>query len=181
MVCFSVVPSTFLFKKTGCPRCTKISKDNRRKSTHNDFYKKAKKVHKNIYKYDLTNYENNRSKIIVFCKEHGEFKPTARNFLQGKGCPKCAIQNSTKKRALTTINWVSKAKIIHGDRYDYSRVRYVSSKVKVSVICKKHGPFLINPSNHISLKRGCAKCANFPITKILSKTKNFTKRIYFPM
>ena len=54
--------------------------------------------HKNIYKYDLTNYENNRSKIIVFCKEHGEFKPTASIFLQGKGCPKCAVQKSAIKR-----------------------------------------------------------------------------------
>lgn len=168
---FSVAPSNFLFKKTGCPRCTKISKDNGRKLTHNDFYKRAKKVHKNIYKYDLTNYENNRSKIIVFCKEHGEFKPTASNFLQGKGCPKCAVQKSAIKRTLTTTDWISKAKIVHGDRYDYSKVKYVSSKVKVSIICKKHGSFFINPSNHISLKRGCAKCANFPATKILSKPR----------
>lgn len=45
----------------------------------------------------------------------------------------------------------------HGDRYDYSRVRYLGSTKKVEVICAKHGVFEINPSHHMN-GTGCRDC-----------------------
>ena len=40
---------------------------------------------------------------------------------------------------LTTAKFVSRAKQIHGDKIDFSMVKYKNSKTKVKVKCKKCG------------------------------------------
>jgi hypothetical protein len=55
--------------------------------------------------------------------------------------------------------FVEKSIKTHGDKYDYSNVKYVNSSTNVSILCKKHNyEFKQNPDNHI---RGanCPKCA----------------------
>lgn len=52
----------------------------------------------------------------------------------------------------------SKAKEIHQDKYDYSKVLYKGSKEKVCIICPEHGEFWQTPDDHINHKRGCPKC-----------------------
>lgn len=59
---------------------------------------------------------------------------------------------------ITTEDFISKAKEIHGDKYDYSLVDYQGSAVPVTIICPIHGPFEQKPTKHTSLKRGCPKC-----------------------
>ena len=39
-----------------------------------DFIKKAIRVHGNKYDYSKIEYVKNSIKIIIICKEHGEFK-----------------------------------------------------------------------------------------------------------
>ena len=41
----------------------------------------------------------------------------------------------------TTEQFVEEAKIIHGDKYNYSKVNYTSNKDKIVIICKIHGEF----------------------------------------
>ncbi len=60
---------------------------------------------------------------------------------------------------LTTEEFIKRAKAVHGDRYDYSKVDYVDSKTKVCIICKEHGEFWQRPSHHIE-GHGCTKCAS---------------------
>ena len=60
---------------------------------------------------------------------------------------------------LTTEEFIVKAKAVHGDRYDYSKVEYVNSKTKVCIICKEHGEFWQRPSHHTN-GHGCTKCAS---------------------
>jgi hypothetical protein len=57
-----------------------------------------------------------------------------------------------------TKDFIDKAKIIHGDKYDYSLVDYVNARSKVTIICPTHGSYLQSPDNHLR-KRGCPKCA----------------------
>lgn len=49
------------------------------------------------------------------------------------------MNNSTRK--LTTKEFIEKAKLIHGTRYDYSKVNYINNKTPVNIICKEHGEF----------------------------------------
>jgi hypothetical protein len=47
---------------------------------------------------------------------------------------------------------------IHGNKYDYSKVEYVSNKHKVCVTCPLHGEFMQTPNDHIG-GHGCRKCS----------------------
>lgn len=57
----------------------------------------------------------------------------------------------------TTEQFINEAKIIHGDKYDYSKVKYVNNRTKVCIICKKHGEFWQEAGGHLK-GYGCNKC-----------------------
>lgn len=59
-----------------------------------------------------------------------------------------------------TDAFIKFAKNIHGDKYDYSRVKYVNCSEKVEIICPIHGVFTQTPSQHIHVKHGCNICLN---------------------
>lgn len=63
----------------------------------------------------------------------------------------------------TTQGFIIKARTVHGDKYDYSRVVYVHSQLKVEIICKEHGLFLQSPQTHLS-GSGCRKCGAINIS-----------------
>jgi len=52
----------------------------------------------------------------------------------------------------------------HGNRYDYSLVKYVRASSKVKIICKVHGEFEQQPRHHSS-GQGCLLCCNDRFTK----------------
>ena len=56
------------------------------------------------------------------------------------------------------LRFEEKAVATHGDTYDYSSVRISTSKDKVEIICREHGPFMQAPDHHMR-GRGCPKCA----------------------
>lgn len=58
---------------------------------------------------------------------------------------------------ITTEDFISRARKIHGDKYDYSLVDYVKSKANVKIICPKHGVFEQRASHHWG-GVGCKKC-----------------------
>jgi hypothetical protein len=57
----------------------------------------------------------------------------------------------------TKESFIEKAYKVHGDKYDYSLVKYTSSKVKVKIVCTEHGEFLQSPNMHL-LGSGCSIC-----------------------
>lgn len=59
---------------------------------------------------------------------------------------------------LTTEDFIIKARAVHGDCYDYSKVEYVGNKTKVCIICKEHGEFWQIPSSHLQGNE-CPFCA----------------------
>lgn len=61
-------------------------------------------------------------------------------------------------KRMTTEEFISKAKAIHGNKYDYSKVEYKNTKTKVCIICPEHGEFWMKPNDHLSRKFGCHKC-----------------------
>ena len=109
-----------------------------------NFIEKAKAVHGDKYDYSKVEYVKAKEKVCIICQEHGEFWQTPNNHLRGEGCPFCY---GSKK--LTTEEFISKAKQIHGNKYDYSNVNYVNKYTKVCIICPEHGEFWQKPSNHL--------------------------------
>jgi hypothetical protein len=71
---------------------------------------------------------------------------------------------------LTTEEFIVKAKAVHGDRYDYSKVEYAGNKTKVCIICKEHGEFQQSPQKHLA-GQGCIKCHRKSMAKRYSLGK----------
>lgn len=62
-------------------------------------------------------------------------------------------------RLETLEKFITTAKEIHGDKYDYEKVEYHGAKKKVIITCRSHGQFAQRPSDHIHYENGCPKCA----------------------
>ena len=135
-----------------CPKCASIEVHNNQSNGKDGFIKKARHVHKNKYDYSKVEYFNNHTKVCIICPEHGEFWQKPLKHTQGHGCPYCG---GTKK--LTTDEFIYKSKLVHGDRYDYSKVEYVTTDKKVCIICSDHGKFWQTPHAHIN-GQGCPTC-----------------------
>lgn len=58
---------------------------------------------------------------------------------------------------MTTAEFIDKAKVVHGDKYDYSRVEYKNTGTKVAIVCPEHGEFHMTPNSHL-VGQGCKKC-----------------------
>lgn len=67
--------------------------------------------------------------------------------------------NENKKRKLTTLGFIDRAKNVHGDKFDYSKSKYVDWSTKIIVVCKIHNiEFMQTPTNHIHGPIGCPMC-----------------------
>lgn len=63
-------------------------------------------------------------------------------------------------KKLTTKEFIDKAIKIHGERYNYDKVKYIKSISKVIITCAFHGDFEQSPNAHLS-NGGCQKCAGY--------------------
>jgi len=124
-----------------------------------DFIGLANTVHKNCYNYSLAEYKGSCHKVSIICPTHGIFRQVAARHLSGAGCPSCGIAKLKGVRRGAHAKFIAKATELFGDRYDYSRVEYHGSRPKVKIICRQHGEFEQEPSNHIN-GHGCPQCGS---------------------
>jgi DNA-directed RNA polymerase subunit RPC12/RpoP len=129
--------------------------------TTEEFIEKARIVHGNKYDYSLVEYKNNNTKVKIICLTCKNIfeQITISHINHGAECPVCAHVAQTISRIKTSDKFISEAIILHGNRYDYSKVKYIGAHKKVIIICSKcNVEFLQSPANHLSNK-GCARCA----------------------
>ena len=79
------------------------------------------------------------------------------------------------KSKFTTTDFISKARLVHGDKYDYSKVEYVNCKTKVCIVCPIHGEFWQRAAGHL-IGKGCQFCGRLGSTYLKSNTADFIKR-----
>lgn len=102
-------------------------------------------------------YINNKTPINCKCKicEHQwEARP---DNLMHWGCPKCRLKKIGDKNRKSWEQVIQDFIKVHGNRYDYSKVKYTRSDEKICIICKEHGEFWQIPDNHLQ-GHGCPKC-----------------------
>ena len=150
-----------------------------KKTTPEEFISKVKSIHDNKYDYSKIAFVNIKTSIDIICPKHGIFKQRPQHHLAGHGCNKCARELITDLSRLTKEIFISKAKEIHGDKYDYSMVNFTtinSNNDKVNLICLKHGEFNQIIRHHLS-GSGCPICNESKGEEIISKylTKNYIK------
>ena len=131
-----------------------------RRITNKEFIKRAKEVHGNTYDYSKVEYNKMHEKVCIICPEHGEFWQTPHNHLKGQKCPKCANTMRGDTFRDSQDEFVRRAREVHGDKYDYSKVKYINNRTKVCIICPEHGEFWQRPYSHLQ-GFGCKKCNNF--------------------
>ena len=90
----------------GCQKCASERTSKFHSMGLEVFIKKANKVHNNKFTYNNVNYINNRTKVLITCKHHGDFPQEASSHLQGFGCPQCNWDLNNNKKE----DWIKKAK-----------------------------------------------------------------------
>lgn len=133
------------------------------------FIKKAKELYGDSYDYSKVKYINEKKKVKIICKIHGEFLVSPNNFLNGKVCPECRKENhkkSVSEKGL--IHFLEKAEKIHYGKYDYSKVNYINAKTNVCIVCPEHGEFWQTPDSHLK-GNGCPTCRESKLEKIVQK------------
>lgn len=151
---FKQTPNNHLCNKQGCPKCS-----GKYTMTTEEFIEKAKSVHGDKYDYTPTIFINCSTKIEIICKIHKNIFVIPSVHLSGSDCFQCT---GTPKK--TTEEFIIDAKLIHGDKYDYSKVVYNKTCEPVIIICKKHGEYYTTPNKHLS-GGDCSKCITTSYSK----------------
>ena len=162
---FLQMAQAHIYNGQGCPTCAKI-----KRLKIANFYDGANQLYGNLYDYskvDLNHIIYGReNKIIIVCKNHGEFSVKPYDHLNPKlasGCKGCQykkVKDANKKRTMTTGAFINKAQKVHGTRYDYDATKYVGINKLIKIKCYIHGIFEQKPHNHL-MGNGCQKCATF--------------------
>jgi len=127
------------------------------KKTTDEYVKLCLFKHDNKYDYSLVDYKGVGHLVKIICPIHGVFEKTARNHLNGQGCPECSKVEKYKKYRLSKDELINSFNEKHEYKYDYSLVDYVNLKTNVKIICPTHGGFEQRPDVHLN-GEGCKKC-----------------------
>jgi very-short-patch-repair endonuclease len=161
------IKKAYYHLKSGCPFCSK------NKLMHIDDVKKRLSENKIFDIIDFNEYTHNRQKINVICKKNGHKSIKSINHLyNGVGCSYCS-----KVKKYTTEERIKIAIEKHGNKYDYSKSTYISSKHSVFIGCRIHGYFKQRPTSHIS-GSGCPICNKSLGERIISEILE-TEKIKF--
>lgn len=110
-------------------------------------------------------------KVVITCKEHGDFLQAPHEHMKGQGCPKCAIEKNRQMRITEVDDLIELSKIKFKNKFSYEKTRktYKNVKSKCSFHCNECNiDFEVSFQHHLRTKDGCC----FECRK---KVKNFFK------
>jgi hypothetical protein len=120
---------------------------------------KFRKIHRKKYDYSKVNYLGLTKTIIIICKKHGEFQTTPRLHLgrdsknvykkrDAVGCSECVLDDV-----------INDFQIVHGKKYDYSRIKLKHKSFPMIIICPDHGEFKLTLTKHMT-GTNCPMCSS---------------------
>lgn len=142
----------------GCPMCAKELYIKNHTLTTEEFIVRCQKVHGDRYEYSKVIYTGRLNKVIICCKDHGEFLQKASAHSQGAGCPKCARSELANSRRLTKNEWIKRCREVHGNAYEYHTDTIKGRLDDMIITCKIHGEFTQSLGNHLT-GSGCKGCS----------------------
>lgn len=149
---FEITPNSHLNGR-GCRICGIQQRSATQSKSTEEWIKQAKEKHGDKYDYSKVEYINNKTKVCVICPIHGEFWINPyKHISRGDGCSECS-----KKKKLTTEIFIERANKTHNNFYVYSKVEYINTWTKVTIICPIHGEFKMTPNKHMN-GQGCPIC-----------------------
>lgn len=149
-----VIPGHYTRNDNACPCCGRTG----RKTTANFINECLYKFPDKNYDYSKVDYVDANTLVTITCPVHGDFKVKPYSFIQGHHCPYCGVEERNRKNSSTLEEFVTKAKKVHGDKYNYSKAEYKNNRTKICIICSEHGEFHQTPDSHLS-GCGCPECS----------------------
>lgn len=150
---FTPLANDHLSKRAGCPKCAGV-----KRLTIEEFIEKSISSHKETFDYSKVVYKNVETKVKIICPNGHEFEQTPHDHMAGFGCIYCV-----GRAKITFEQFLEQSKKSHGDKYDYSFVKYVDNKTPIEIRCKKHDyKFWQKPQNHRT-GNGCPICGHVVI------------------
>jgi very-short-patch-repair endonuclease len=133
----------------------------------------------NVFSYDLENYKNLQSEIIILCPKHGPLHIKANEHIKLKtGCVLCEKNLSDNRKE---IAFKAKTKKKFGNKFTYILEDYKNLQSKITIICKYHGIVHMTASSHLKSSTGCKKCsrklAKYKMTKIQFTNDEFINKL----
>ena len=137
------------------------------------FLRKAQARWGDRFGYGELGYVSSVLPVTIVCSKHGSFQQTpSRHLSPGNkhGCPDCgrdyaktindnSHEEAKARKALMPCKlkttFLKKATAKFGSSFDYQGIAYINGNVPITVVCTKHGPFVVKPNNHLSSKYGC--------------------------
>ena len=150
-------PEGHIKSESGCTFCGRILAGRNESKSFEEFVKRANKVFDNKYEYIKEDFVNFSTKTKIICPKHGIFYTRPAQHILGTGCNKCAQEIRARSKKLTKEKFIESANKVHFHKYNYDKVLYKNNKIKVEIVCPKHGSFFQTPHGHLSGK-GCPMC-----------------------
>lgn len=191
---FYVEPRFLLKGKRVCPQCQKRMNvgipiydtsdyiPNKHSDTTESFILKSKKIFNDTFDYSKVVYgAGQHCKVELTCIKHNNtFITTANSHLNKKygGCRECdreglRIVKSGNRAGLPRKygiqDFITKANLVHNNKYDYTFSTYDDATTKTLIICPTHGGFRTTAGQHL-YGDGCYKCS---LSTYIGSTEEF--------
>lgn len=115
-------------------------------------------------------YKDYNTKVEYKCLKHGICSSYPTTLLKGGGCRYCGQKKAVDSVKLNTQTFIKKAKSIHGIKYNYDKVNYVSSLKKIILKCNTCNTEFVQMANsHFKKDGGCPCCKNKKLSLINSE------------
>lgn len=139
----------------GCLQCRyKETGEKHNAKARENLIERFEEKHGKRFDYSKVNYINDKQKVIVICRKHGDFLTSVRNHIDG-GCPQCSKESVSR----TAEEYIEEVNNVHNCKYTYIALPIiVPLKTKLNIICTLHGLFYQRAVNHLR-GNGCPLCA----------------------
>ena len=111
----------------------------------------------NKYDYSLVIFKNIKDNIKISCPIHGVFEQRVDVHNKGTGCKKCYLIERGNNSRLTTEDFIKRALLIHGNKYNYKDTKYSKNSEFLNIHCNEHGIFNQLAGSHLH-GSGCPIC-----------------------
>lgn len=149
-------------KPQGCKICSQIQQtENAKKYYTIDMIREiGKEKYESFYTYPDQEPLLMSEKLSIICPIHGEYKQVLRSHIQNNHhCNDCSYVSRGLERIKPLDTFIEQAKLIHGDKYDYSKFEYITARTKSVITCKScKTDFKQTPHSHVNVKSGCFSC-----------------------
>jgi len=141
----------------GCAKCGVERAHAAAMLPNEEFIRRSKVRFGDKFDYSKTSYAGTETLVTITCPEHGDFliKPPA-HIKNDAGCPQCGV---ILRRDNHKLHFIKESKIVHNNKFDYSKVVFTTYNDKVEIICPKHGAYLVRATCHLHKKNDCPKCS----------------------